>query len=56
MVYTTPTIFVIDDDPSFCRAMERLLRAVGYPVEAYASPTEFMRHRRSGGGSGASAA
>jgi FixJ family two-component response regulator len=39
----TPTVFVVDDDPSFCRAVERLLRVYGYRVEAYSSPTEFVR-------------
>jgi FixJ family two-component response regulator len=42
MEATTPTVFVVDDDPSFCRALERLLRAFGHRVEAYASPTEFI--------------
>jgi FixJ family two-component response regulator len=42
MQASLPTVFVVDDDPSFCRAVERLLRTYGYRVEAYASPTEFL--------------
>lgn len=36
------TIFVIDDDPSVRRAIDRLLRAEGYTVETYASGEEFL--------------
>ncbi len=40
-----PTVFVVDDDASFSRALERLLVAAGYAVESFASATEFMnRH------------
>ena len=41
-----PTVFVVDDDPSFCRAVERLLGGFGYRVETYASPTEFVSRWR----------
>jgi RNA polymerase sigma factor (sigma-70 family) len=37
-----PTVFVIDDDPSFLRALSRLLRASGFQVGGYASAAEFM--------------
>jgi RNA polymerase sigma factor (sigma-70 family) len=37
-----PTVFVVDDDASFRRALERLLGASGYEVEPYASATEFI--------------
>ena len=36
------TVFVVDDDASFRRALGRLLAAAGYEVESYASATEFM--------------
>jgi len=36
------TIFVVDDDPSVRRGLERLLRAVGYRVETYASAEQFI--------------
>lgn len=38
------TIFVVDDDPSVRRGLERLLRAVGYRVETYASAEQFIEH------------
>ncbi|AUX42359.1 LuxR family transcriptional regulator [Sorangium cellulosum] len=39
---TAPTVFVVDDDPSVLRALERLLRSAGYVVEAHASPRAFL--------------
>ncbi|WP_437516478.1 response regulator transcription factor [Sorangium sp. So ce1099] len=42
MAETAPTVFVVEDDRSVLRAFERLLRAVGYAVEAYADPCEFL--------------
>ena len=41
-----PTIYIVDDDLSFCRAVERLLVGHGYRVEAYAAPAEFMARWR----------
>lgn len=41
-----PTVYVVDDDRSFCRALERLLLAFGYRVEAYAEPAEFVARWR----------
>jgi FixJ family two-component response regulator len=38
----TPIIHVVDDDPSFRRAVTRLLRAAKYEVRAYASAPEFL--------------
>jgi FixJ family two-component response regulator len=37
-----PRVFVIDDDPGVLKALERLLRSNGFPVEAYTSPAEFL--------------
>ena len=42
-----PTIYLVDDDPSFLRALSRRLRAADYQVEAFGSAAEFLRHRRS---------
>jgi FixJ family two-component response regulator len=42
MSIMVPTVYVVDDDLSFCRAVERLLVGLGYRVEAYAVPAEFM--------------
>ena len=41
-----PTVYVVDDDRSFCRAVERLLLGLGYRVEAYTEPAEFMARWR----------
>ena len=35
-------VFVIDDDPSVLKALERLLRLNGFPVETFISPTVFL--------------
>ena len=37
-----PTVFVIDDDPSIRRAMERVMKAAGLEVSAFASAQEFL--------------
>lgn len=37
------TIHVVDDDPSFRRAVSRLLRASGFRVETYATAADFLR-------------
>jgi len=42
MTETGPTVFVVDDDPSVLRSLDRLLRSAGYAVEAYASPRAFL--------------
>lgn len=39
---TGPTVFVVDDDASVLRGLDRLLRAAGYTVEAHASPRVFL--------------
>ena len=38
----TGTVFIVDDDTSFLQSVSRLLRAVGYTVQAFASPQEFL--------------
>ena len=37
-----PRVFVIDDDPVVLRAIERLLRTRGFPVEVFLSPEAFL--------------
>ncbi len=37
-----PLVYVVDDDPSVRKALERLLRSVGYGAKAFASALEFM--------------
>jgi FixJ family two-component response regulator len=39
---TPGTVFVVDDDASVRRAVERLLRASGFRVETFASGDEFL--------------
>lgn len=36
------TVFIVDDDLSFLRSVSRLLGAVGYTVQAFASAQEFL--------------
>ena len=38
-------VFVIDDDSVVLRALERLLRVNGYPVEAFSTPETFLERR-----------
>src|SRR5437588_1064354 len=41
-----PTIVVIDDDVSMRRALENLFKSVGFEVELFASPQEFLQSER----------
>jgi FixJ family two-component response regulator len=41
-----PTIVVIDDDASMRKALENLLKSVGFEVELFASPQEFLQSER----------
>lgn len=36
------TIFVIDDDPSVCKGISRLVRSAGFNVETFASARDFL--------------
>ena len=38
------TIYVVDDDASVRKALERLIRSVGYHVETFASANDFLKH------------
>jgi FixJ family two-component response regulator len=42
-----PVIYLVDDDPSFLRALSRRLRGEGYEVECFDSVEEFLGRRRS---------
>jgi len=37
-----PIVSIVDDDPSFLRAVSRLLRAAGYTVRTFSSAGEFL--------------
>ena len=39
------TIHVIDDDPSVCRALSRLLRSLDYRVQTYPSARDFLNKK-----------
>ena len=41
-------VFVVDDDDSFLRSIERLLRSNGYATECFSSAEEFLVQRPSG--------
>jgi FixJ family two-component response regulator len=38
----TPIIYVVDDEPSVRKALERLLRSAGHKVQTFASAEEFL--------------
>jgi FixJ family two-component response regulator len=38
-------VFVIDDDPSFCRSIEMLIGSAGFRVQTFNSAEEFLRSR-----------
>jgi len=42
MTSAGPTIYLVDDDTSYLAATARFLRAAGYTLEAFSSPTEFL--------------
>ncbi len=42
MSVTTPTVQIVDDDPSFLAAVSRLLRAGGFAVKTFSSASEFL--------------
>jgi FixJ family two-component response regulator len=39
-------VILVDDDPSFRRSTERLLRTAGYQIQSFASALEFLRSPR----------
>jgi FixJ family two-component response regulator len=42
-----PIIYLVDDDPSFLRALSRRLKAADYQVEVFGSAEEFLSRRHS---------
>jgi FixJ family two-component response regulator len=38
----SPTVFLIDDDPSVRRALARLIKSAGYQVQTFTSAREFL--------------
>lgn len=43
------TVFVVDDDPSIRRGLDRLLRSAGYSVEVFESAQDFLARPPYGG-------
>lgn len=43
---TLPIVFVVDDEPSVCISLKRLLRSVGLEARTFASAQEFLRCER----------
>ena len=37
-----PVVFVVDDDPSVLKAIERLLRSAGFKAELFATAEAFL--------------
>jgi FixJ family two-component response regulator len=47
----TPTVFLVDDDPSARRGLSRLIRVAGFNIQAFASAEDFLAsEHRSGPG------
>jgi FixJ family two-component response regulator len=44
MIAAANTIFVVDDDPSILKALERLLRGAGFEVQSFLSSQAFLEH------------
>ena len=44
-----PIVFVVDDDPSVRRSIERLIQPAGFKVETFQSGAEFLRRQHSEG-------
>ncbi len=45
---TSEAVFVVDDDPSVRRALDRLLRSAGYQVRTFASAYEVLAEMHGG--------
>ena len=37
-----PTVYVVDDDPSYLAAVVRLLHAAGFEVQGFSSPATLL--------------
>jgi FixJ family two-component response regulator len=42
MPHTVPLISIVDDDPSICRALRRLVQSAGYAAETFQSAPAFL--------------
>ena len=46
MTEAEPIVFVVDDDPSVRRSMERLIQSTGFKIQTFRSAGEFLRRPR----------
>jgi FixJ family two-component response regulator len=46
MIEGEPTVFVVDDDPSVRRSIERLIQSIGLEVQTFQSAREFLQRAR----------
>ncbi len=44
-----PTVFVVDDEPSICAALKRLIKSVGLEVQTFPSAQDFLQSQRPDG-------
>jgi FixJ family two-component response regulator len=49
MIEPEPIVFVVDDDPSVCRSIERLTQSLGFRVQTFRFAAEFLERARSEG-------
>jgi FixJ family two-component response regulator len=49
MIEPEPIVFVVDDDPSVRRSIERLTGSLGFKVQTFGSAAEFLERARSEG-------
>jgi two-component system, LuxR family, response regulator FixJ len=42
MVATTPTVYIVDDDPQVCESLSLMVRSVGLDAQAYPSAEAFL--------------
>jgi FixJ family two-component response regulator len=42
VIKSGPTVCVVDDDPSVCKAMGRLIKSAGFKVKTYDSAQRFL--------------
>ena len=49
MIEPEPIVFVVDDDPSVRRSIERLTQSLGFRVQTFQSAAEFLERARSDG-------
>jgi FixJ family two-component response regulator len=45
MSQARPTVFVVDDDPSVLRSLERMFQLEGYLVESFAHPRQLLERK-----------